>query len=31
MCKRNFPKKTKAGIGFVRETAQIKMKPARDV
>ena len=37
MCKRNAPelkktnKKTPASTGCVRETPQIKMKPARDV
>ena len=31
MCKRNSPQKSKSKIGCVRETPQIKMKPARDV
>ena len=31
MFKRNSPKKNKASIGCVKETSQIKIKPARDV
>ena len=31
MCKRNFPKKNKASMGFVRETPDIKIKPVPDV
>ena len=31
MCKRNFPHKNEASTGCVRETPQIKMKPAWDV
>ena len=31
MCKRNSPDKNEASMGCVRETPQIKMKPAWDV
>ena len=31
ICKRNSPDKNEASTGCVRETPQIKMKPARDV
>ena len=31
MCKRNFPDKTKASTGCVRETPTMKMNPAWDV
>ena len=31
MCKRNSPDKNEASTGCVRETPQIKMKPAWDV
>ena len=31
MCKRNFPQKNEASTGCVRETPQVKIKPALDV
>ena len=31
MCKRNSPVKNEASTGYVRETPQIKMKPAWDM
>ena len=31
MCKRNSPDKNEANTGCVRETPQIKMKPAQDM
>ena len=31
MCKRNFPKKNEASMGYIRESPHRKIKPARDV
>ena len=31
MCKRNYPDKNEASTGCVRETPEMKKKPARDV